>query len=56
MRAYIAASKALEELPEGGEFERAYHLAQNAMVAFSYTRERLRAHIAEHGCEALLGS
>jgi len=50
MRAYIDAAKSLEGLPQGVEFEQAYQSAQNAMVAFTRTRERLRAHVAGHGC------
>ena len=50
MRAYIDAAKSLEGLPQGVEFEQAYQVAQNAMLAFTRTRERFRAHVASHGC------
>jgi len=48
LRAHIEGAKMLATLPEDGDFESAYQGAQNAMIAFVRTRERLKLHVAKH--------
>jgi uncharacterized membrane protein len=49
-RAYIEGAKSLDAKLQGDDFERAYHAAHQARLAFNRTRDRLHAHVARHGC------
>jgi hypothetical protein len=50
LRVYIKATLALETVPLGRDFEKAYRHAVRARDAFEAARELLNKHVAEHGC------
>ena len=50
LRAYIAATEALDALEFGSQFDEAYRHASLARMALEQVRQEYNRHIAEHAC------